>query len=252
LPNQPFLDVIGHHFNVFESLESTNNYAMAAIHDGKAGHGYVYQALEQTAGKGQRGKTWISGRNMNLALSVVLEPSGIAPSDTFLLGAASAVAVCQWLNKYIPGCLIKWPNDIYIHDKKIAGILIENIIRGNKWNYAVAGIGVNINQQQFDEGLGNAISLSIVTGKKYELETMGRELCEWLELQWKTLGRHPEAVIELYNECLYRKNLPVRFRDKTRVFTAVVKYVTPSGELIVGAGSDEVVVPRGVQWLISS
>lgn len=246
----PFLDTIGHHLSLFESLESTNNYAMAAIHDGTAGHGFVYQALEQTAGKGQRGKTWVTGKNMNIALSAVLEPGEILPSDSFLLGAATAIAVRDWLSGYVDGCMIKWPNDIYIHDKKIAGILIENIIRGNRWNYAVAGIGVNINQPAFEEGLEHAISLKMITGKTYDLALMGRELCAELEKKWITLRRNPEQLIESYNEHLYRKNKVVQFSDNNRVFSATVKYVTPSGELIVAGETDEMVVARGVQWLI--
>ncbi len=222
---------------------------MAAVHDGKAGHGYVCQALEQTAGRGQRGKTWYTGRNMNLALSAVLEPVHLRPTDIFLVSAAVAVAVRNWLNNYVPGCLIKWPNDIYIHDKKIAGILIENVIRGNKWKYAVAGIGVNINQEGFDPQLAHAVSLAMLTGKQYDIFQLGRELSACLETAWKTLKHNPEQVTDSYNEYLYCKDKTVTFLDGNREFSAVVKYVTPSGELVASGSEGEVMVPRGVKWL---
>lgn len=223
---------------------------MAAIHDGKAGHGIAYQALEQTAGRGQRGKAWVTGRNMNIALSAVLEPGNILPVGSFLLGAATAVAVRSWLENYISGSMIKWPNDIYIHDKKIAGILIENIVRGNKWNYAVVGIGVNINQPQFDPELTNATSLNMLTGKTYDIIVLGRALCEHLEEQWQLLQHAPEQVMNNYNGHLFRKNMPVRFKEGNRVFTATVKRVAASGELVVTNGEDEVSIAQGIQWLI--
>lgn len=223
---------------------------MAAIHDGKAGHGIVYQALEQTAGRGQRGKTWVTGRNMNIALSAVLEPGNVLPVGSFLLGAATAVAVRSWLENHISGSMIKWPNDIYMHDKKIAGILIESIVRGNKWNYAVVGIGVNINQPQFGPELNNATSLNMLTGQTYDIIILGRKLCEHLEEQWQLLQREPEQVMDTYNRHLFRKNMPVRFKEDNRVFTATVKRVDASGELVVTNGEDEMNIAQGIQWLI--
>lgn len=223
---------------------------MAAIHDGKAGHGIVYQALEQTAGRGQRGKTWVTGRNMNIALSAVLEPGNLLPVGSFLLGAATAVAVRNWLENYISGSMIKWPNDIYIHDKKIAGILIENLVRSNKWNYAVVGIGVNINQPQFDPELTNATSLNMLTAQTYDIIVLGRKLCEHLEEQWQLLQHEPEQVMDTYNRHLFRKNMPVRFKEDNRVFTATVKRVDASGELVVSNGEDEMNIAQGIQWLI--
>lgn len=223
---------------------------MAEIHDGKAGHGIVYQALEQTAGRGQRGRTWVSGRNMNIALTAVLEPGNVLPPGSFLLGAAAALAVWNCLQSHIPGCMIKWPNDIYIHDKKIAGILIENVIRGNNWTYAVVGIGININQPGFGPELPGAVSLNMLTGKTYDIIVLGKQLCEHLEQQWQFLQQEPGRVMEMYNEHLFRKGMPVRFKENSRVFTATVKQVTASGELVVTSGESEMIVAQGVQWLI--
>jgi BirA family transcriptional regulator, biotin operon repressor / biotin---[acetyl-CoA-carboxylase] ligase len=250
LPNKPFLDVIGSRLFLFESLDSTNNYAMGAIHDGKAAHGTVYQALEQTAGKGQRGKTWISGRDMNMALSVTLNPSALSSTNQFLLSAAVAVAVRDWLSIHTTDCMIKWPNDIYISDKKIAGILIENIFRGTRWTDAVAGIGANINQKGFPESLPNAISLHQATGQTYDLILLGKELCQQLEEKWQLLQQQPETIVQAYNQHLYKKEHPVRFKEDNRVYTATVKQVTTAGELLVANGTDTFFVPNGVTWLI--
>lgn len=224
---------------------------MADIYDGKAGHGIVYQALEQTAGRGQRGRAWHTGRNRNIALSAVLEPGHVLPVGSFLLGAAAALAVRNWLEKYINGCLIKWPNDIYVHDKKIAGILIESVVRGNSWTYAVIGIGANINQPGFEPELDTAVSLQMLTGKEYDIMVLGRELCACLEQEWQLLQQEPGNVMNRYNAHLFRKGMPVRFREENRVFTATVQEVTASGGLAVTCGESEMILTTGVQWLIA-
>ena len=123
----------GQHFKVMPSIDSTNNYAMQMVHARLAKHGDVWFALEQTNGKGQRGKSWQSRRGENILLSIVLQPSFLVPRRSFLLNAAIGMGIFDFYKEYAGHeTRIKWPNDIYWRDRKAGGLLIENIIRSEK------------------------------------------------------------------------------------------------------------------------
>ena len=142
-------------FIELQSVDSTNNYAMARVAEGVAQHGSAYFAHEQTAGKAQRGKIWISEKGANIMMSMVIKPLFLQPSEQFKLSACVAVALHDFLKRYAgEQTKIKWPNDIYWRDRKAAGILIENVISTGKlaignWQWAIVGIGVNLNQVDF-------------------------------------------------------------------------------------------------------
>ena len=138
----------GSFFTILDTVDSTNNYAMARIDDGLAKHGMVWFANEQTAGKGQRGKEWASEKGKNIAMSLVLSPEQLKLTSQFHLSAAVALACFEFLSGYIDGeAKIKWPNDLFWRDRKAGGILIENKLQGKTWKWAVVGIGININQE---------------------------------------------------------------------------------------------------------
>ena len=138
---------IGHSFTALQSVDSTNNYAMAQVHAGLARHGMAIFAREQYAGRGQRGRTWVAAPGDNITMSVVLEPHFLSLSQQFQLSAALSLAIHDFLQSFtLTPFYIKWPNDLYWGDRKAAGILIESILKGDKWAFAVAGIGININQ----------------------------------------------------------------------------------------------------------
>ncbi|MBS1974472.1 MAG: biotin--[acetyl-CoA-carboxylase] ligase, partial [Bacteroidetes bacterium] len=205
---------IGNLFIELKTVDSSNNYAMAQVHDSKAFHGNVFFAHEQTAGKGQRGKRWMTGINENILMSVVLEPLGLALHDQFLLSASMALACFDLLNMYFPGNIsLKWPNDLYFRDRKTGGILIENIISGENWKFAIVGIGININQTDFDETLPNPTSLKLVTEKNYDVIALAKELCVLLNKRYQHLvyGKK-EKIISGYNSHLYKKNKKVKLK----------------------------------------
>ena len=131
-------------FIILTSVDSTNNYAMAMVQSGQASHGDAFFSWEQTAGKGQRGRHWQTGKGQNIALSVVLEPTAIKPGHQFYLSVAVALACYDFFNAIAgPETFIKWPNDIFWRDRKAGGVLIENVFNGNTWRFAVVGIGIN-------------------------------------------------------------------------------------------------------------
>jgi BirA family biotin operon repressor/biotin-[acetyl-CoA-carboxylase] ligase len=162
--DKPYRTTFENQLIELESVDSTNNYAMARIHAGLASYGQTYLAYRQWAGKGQRGKTWISEPGQSINMSLVLDPRPLALSGQFLLGAAVALGCLFTVRNFeAEGWTLKWPNDLYWRDRKAAGILIENIIKGKEWLYVVAGIGMNLNQTAFPPDLPNPISLKQIT-----------------------------------------------------------------------------------------
>lgn len=127
----------------------------------------VYAALFQTAGKGQRGNHWESRSGENLTFSILFRPTSIASNQQFTISEAVALGVVDYLRLKGISAKIKWPNDIYIGDKKICGILIENTISNDKLTYSVAGIGLNLNQKHFDSDAPNPTSLALESGLSF-------------------------------------------------------------------------------------
>lgn len=248
---QPPLKSIGQSFIELQSVDSTNNYATALIHEGMAQHGTVVFAHRQTKGKGQRNKSWITGDALNIAMSVIVETRGLDLSKLFLLSMASANAVYNFFNHYaIEQTKVKWPNDLYWNDRKAGGILIENILSGSEWRFAVVGIGININQTSFLELENKAVSLKQITGKDYDVLQLANELCIHLEQAYKTLFIDEKLVISDYHNNLYKLNEQVRLKKGTRVFNATIKGVTQNGELITQQATEELFSVGEIEWII--
>jgi BirA family biotin operon repressor/biotin-[acetyl-CoA-carboxylase] ligase len=244
------LNPIGIPFIELLSVDSTNNYAMGLAHAGMAQHGTAVFAHEQLKGKGQRNKEWISGKQENIALSLILYPERLQPSRLFYLSAAAANAVRIFFERYTDGEItVKWPNDIYWRDRKAAGILIENLWQGKDWKAAIIGIGINVNQTEFGPLQSKAVSLKQITGNTSVPVELAREICIDLEGQYQRLISHPEEVLDDYRAHLYKSNETARFRKGSRVFDALVKDVTPGGQLVVMHGVEERFDVGEIEWL---
>lgn len=232
--------------------DSTNNYAMALAKNGEAQHGMAVFAHHQTAGKGQRGKAWKDAAGQNIALSVLLNAKGLLVSSQFRISVAVALAVQRFFSKYaLADTKIKWPNDIYWRDRKAAGILIENLITGQEWQWSIAGIGVNINQTIFEE-LGNAVSLKQITGKEFNTLELAKELALLVIEYFKLLQTNSfEQLLTLYNDCLYKKGEQVALKKNTAVFNCVIKEVNALGELVTNGAIQQNFVFGEVEWLIN-
>lgn len=225
----------GRSFTVIPSIDSTNNYAMDMVHARLTKHGDAWFALEQTKGKGQRGKTWWSMAGQNIALSIVIEPHFLLPRQAFLLNASVALGTYDFFKKYAGSqTRIKWPNDIFWGDRKAGGILIENIIRANKWLYAIAGIGLNINPAHFEGSLASAVSLKQITGKDFEVVELAKELCTFLEPRYEALRAGKESqIVHEYQLAMYKLNEKVGFKHNGTRFEAIVKGIARDGSLLV-------------------
>ncbi|MFN2457621.1 MAG: biotin--[acetyl-CoA-carboxylase] ligase [Chitinophagaceae bacterium] len=241
---------VGLPFLQLQTVDSTNNYAMALAHEGLARHGTVIFAHEQTKGRGQRTKQWLSQRGQNIIMSVVIEPASFNLFQKFYFNMAVALGVHTFFYSYAgKETTIKWPNDIYWCDRKAGGILIENIIQGAQWKYAIVGIGVNINQINFGD-LANAISLKQITTKDYDVIELAKELCAILQAKILEMIVNPDSVINRYQNNLYKLGKVIRIKKNTRVFEATIKGVTESGKLITKNGTEEVFDISEIEWLL--
>jgi len=243
---------IGHQLVRLKSVDSTNNYAMASVHEGLATHGTVISAFEQTAGRGQRKRKWSSAPGQNITLSIVLEPVFLRPIEQFSLSACIAVACHEFLNKYAPmGWTIKWPNDLFWNDRKAGGILIESIIRGNHWLYAVAGIGINVNQVRFPVLSPRPVSLKQITGTTFDPEVLALSLCDLVEKKFcdlRTSGH--EEILGQYNRVLFRAGSRVTLSKDGKIFETTVLGVTPLGQLLCSDKTQRIFEFGEVSWVL--
>lgn len=220
-------------FHILDQVDSTNNYAMGKVHAGLAKHGMAWFAWFQTSGKGQRGRSWLSEPGENIMLSVALEPPALFNFHPFLFNALIANTCRQWLNRYFSGEIkIKWPNDLYINDRKAGGILIENNYQGKSWKWGVAGIGININQVTFPPEAGRPISLKQLTGSSFDTIELARELhLSLLEAFSLVKPSDLTVILKDYNAHLYKKGELVRLRKQNIVFETIVKEADANGRL---------------------
>ena len=233
-----------------DSVDSTNNYAMGLIHEGLARHGLTIRTAHQTKGKGQRGKVWETEPGANLSFSIIVKP-GLLLTQSFQLLAATALAVRDELEKILGDeTKIKWPNDLYWRDRKTGGILIENVLRGRQWQWAVIGICINVNQTKFN-GLKNAVSIKQITGKETDVLQLARAIQKAVMNECNNLQQQGFAdIFEGYNRQLYKLQQPVRLKKESRILSTNIKGVNISGQLITGNEMEECFDFGEVEWLI--
>jgi BirA family transcriptional regulator, biotin operon repressor / biotin---[acetyl-CoA-carboxylase] ligase len=247
------LPTIGHSFQVFNTIDSTNMYAMSCIREGLAVHGAVYYAHEQTQGRGQRGKKWWSVPSENIQMSIVLQPLQLAASQHFRLSACIALAVHDFLEQHsFSGWRIKWPNDLYWGDRKAGGILIENVIQDGQWRWAIAGIGININSTHFDTDLPNPTSLAMVTGLRFNAELLGQSLCQFVSKRWQQLTNSNgwNSMLKEYNQVLYGAGATQRLRISNSTAAYKIVRVNDQGELIAGENQEYHFKHGEVEWIL--
>jgi BirA family biotin operon repressor/biotin-[acetyl-CoA-carboxylase] ligase len=257
LPYPPFGHTPVGPFIELQTIDSTNNYALTQIHAGLAQHGMAIFAHEQTGGKGQRGRNWASPNQGNIALSILLKPAPLGLLQQFGLSVCAAVATFHFFEKYAgEDTRIKWPNDLYWKDRKAGGILIENVVRSQalgtaKWEWAVVGIGININQAQFSPDLVNPVSLRQITGQTYDPVELARQLHGFVEYYFHLLiTKGFDHTLSIYLSHFYKKEEKVRLRKDNRVFEAIIKGVTADGKLLVEHAVEEQFDLGEIQWVI--
>lgn len=232
-------------------VDSTNNYAMGLVHAGVAQHGTVVFTHYQNKGKGQRGKSWESEPGANLSFSIILQPHFLLPAQMFQLLAVTALSVRQVLEKYIGDeAKIKWPNDLYWRDRKTGGILIENVVRGTQWQWAIAGIGINVNQTTFVQ-LHNPVSIKQITGKETPIKELAQAIHTNLLHSVAELEKEGfEEFLQQYNRLLYKQGEQVTLKKGNRSFTTTINGVSRQGQLQTGIEREENFDFGEVEWII--
>ena len=224
--------IIGSNIRFYESLQSTNTSASLSLKEKELPEGTVIFTDFQTAGKGQQGKRWESGKGKNLLFSVILYPSSVSPDNQFLISMIISLGICDFISEFVPEVKIKWPNDIYIKNDKIAGILIENSITGETIESCIAGIGININQEKFSPDIPNPVSLRIITGKETDIRKSLGRLLNYLDKRYKQLlYGDRELIREEYASMLYRAGEWHKYRSDRIIFKGRIQGITDSGSL---------------------
>jgi len=233
-----------------QQVDSTNNYATALAHAGRATHGTAVLAKAQTAGKGQRHKGWQAQPGANITLSLILRPEGLQLAQAFTFSMAVALGVQRFFSRYAGAeTFVKWPNDLFWRDRKAGGILIENILSGSEWKWAIAGLGININQTAFGPLADRAVSLLMITGKKWPIPDLVSALFDSVGAALEELQQDPAAIIAAYHDVLYARGQCVKLRKDSRVFEVEVIGVTPEGALRVRHGIEEQYQVGEVEWV---
>lgn len=218
-----------------ESTPSTNTWAKE--HADELAHGEVVVTRRQTAGRGQRGNSWEAAPGLNLTFSLLLRPEGVNPSEQFVISEIVALAVAEAVERSLAEAVgsdrikVKWPNDIYVDNRKIAGILIEHTLTGSKIAHTVAGIGLNVNQTVFESDAPNPVSLANLAHKEFPLAPILTEIGS------RITGAFPvadaAAIHAAYHRRLWRHDgKPHTFAlpNGTR-FEATIANVAPGGQL---------------------
>lgn len=227
---------IGKNIEHFNQLDSTNRYALDLISKSNPIEGTVISTSFQTAGRGQIGRGWHSGQNENITLSVILKPDFLEIRNQYYLNMALAVSVRALIaSKVDQKVCIKWPNDIYIEDSKIAGLLIQNVLMGSSFTAAVLGIGINVNQKIFPMDLPNPTSVFLASGLQVDLKSFSHELFARLEEQYIKLKKGFFKSIHLeYLEHLYLKNEGCHFKTRDeQSLQATIQSVDGLGKLVL-------------------
>jgi BirA family biotin operon repressor/biotin-[acetyl-CoA-carboxylase] ligase len=255
----------------FDELPSTNDYARDLLAKSRPAEGTVVRADSQSAGRGQFGSKWMTEPGVNLTLSVILYPNWLKITDQFRLSEAVALALLDTVNRLpstvnrqpstvyrLPSTVyrlpstIKWPNDIYLGDRKTAGILIQNTLTGNHLETSIIGIGLNVNQTAFPPEIPNATSLALATGRTFDLEAVADTLFECLERRYLQLKAGQTEVLRAeYREHLLGLGVLRNFaRPDGSVFSGIIQGVQEDGRLeILGSNGLELFDVKAIQML---
>ncbi|MFD2144160.1 biotin--[acetyl-CoA-carboxylase] ligase [Mucilaginibacter antarcticus] len=233
---------VGQNLLTLKEVDSTNNFLKTLLSNSKpVPEGTVIMAESQFAGRGQQNNQWHAEPGKNLTFSVLLKPSFLSISAQFDLTRAISLSVYDALCPLLgDGLKIKWPNDIYYGDKKLGGMLIENILQGSQIKSAIVGIGINVNQDNFPPDAGKATSIKQILHKDYQLRDILAEICNNIEAHYLSLKAGKlNLVRETYLNRLYWYNQQKRFRANGTEFEGTISGVKDNGLLVVSHNNTE-------------
>jgi len=249
---KPKASFIGKPLLEYESLDSTNIFSQELVSKSSPTEGTTVLAHYQSSGKGQYGRVWESKAKENITLSIILRPKFLAIKQQFFLNVVSSLAVADAIEYYIKDhVMIKWPNDVYIKNNKICGILIQNNLQGQQILNAVVGIGINVNQIDFHKDIPNPTSIKKEAGENIELIELRDLLFGTFEKYYEQLrSGGSEDLKKQYQERLYKKGHISRFRLDEKEVEGVIRSINDQGQLEIEInGSLESFSKTEIQYL---
>jgi BirA family biotin operon repressor/biotin-[acetyl-CoA-carboxylase] ligase len=239
------MGIIGHEIIRLKAVDSTNRFFMDWLNREKLQEGTLVITDFQTAGRGTDGSKWESEQSMNLTFSFVLYPTFLAIESQFYLNKMISLGLADLVRALIPGrddVRIKWPNDIYIGDRKVAGTLIQNGIKGSLFEFAVVGIGLNVNQTSFQGDATNPVSLQMIAGHSFDLDDVLKRAIFNIEQRYELLKQGSKQLIdEDYLKQLYRIRQLSTFIYKGNTIQARITGVNRYGQLVLEIPGEKII-----------
>jgi BirA family biotin operon repressor/biotin-[acetyl-CoA-carboxylase] ligase len=233
--------IIGNLIVRLEVIDSTNNYAKQQIRENELAEGTVFLTYEQTSGRGQQKNIWESEPRQNLLFSIVLCPDFVEMRRQFQLSKVVSLGIYGAINKYVSGVKIKWPNDIYVGDRKLCGILIENSVMNGVLNNSIVGIGLNVNQTVFNSDAPNPVSLKMLTNQHYDCDIILSEVLSEIDKYYCMLrDGQDEKIDREFLTALYRLDELHFYKAEDEVFEGQIIGVNEIGQLLIRKKDAEV------------
>ncbi len=246
------MDLQQFNFHVIQQVDSTNKYAMEKVSEGLAQHLDAWFAIDQTEGKGQRGKSWLSKPGENITFSVVIRPQQSFQKKPYAFNAFITLVCRDFISQILQmDVQIKWPNDLFINDRKSGGILIENRYVGDNWKWAVVGIGINVNQVHFPEYLFSATSFKEIKNADFEPIQLAKLLHKDIIEAIERINKINESQIwERYNQHLFKKGKICVLKIHGNQINATVSHVNPQGLMVLIQNGKEYTYQVGeIEWM---
>jgi len=230
------MHIIGSQLFRYKTIDSTNNHALDLIAKNNPTEGTVISTDFQSDGKGQRGNIWQSEANANLLFSVILYPRFLKIDQQFYLSMITAIAVCNIIETYLEPkkLFIKWPNDIYVENRKLAGMLIQNNLSNKLIESSVIGVGCNINQKQFDPVLSNPTSLMMENEIEHNKDEILGQILSELDKQYDLLKKQGfNEIKKNFEKRLMNKGVISKIKTKDTTIEGIILGVVEDGRLLV-------------------
>ncbi len=230
------VNIFGREIIHLSHVDSTNNFAATLISDQLCQNGTAILADSQSFGKGQRGNVWYSDPGKNLLVSFILKPDKLSVSKQHELTWITSICIVKTLGIFNIESQIKWPNDIFVGNKKIAGVLIENQLTGEYISNSIIGIGLNVNQVSFGEI--DATSMQVELNKEISIEIFFNELCNQMNSHFGKIQKSEANLKSEYESLLYRRNELFSYEDENGNFEGKIIGVNKNGFLQIEVGKE--------------
>ena len=222
-----------HHIVYLKTTKSTNDYAIT-LSNNDPNHNTCTYSFDQIAGRGQIGRYWFSDTDKNLTTTFSWKQPDIPIQEQFRINMAFSLALWDFAASIIPDkehLMIKWPNDIYFKDKKLAGILIQNVLKGTAIEVCHLGVGINVNQLVFPESLPNPISFRQICAHNFDLEDLQKKLIQKVSSGLGRLSDHNFELKSAYESLLFRKEMVATYQVGDQKLAGIIKGTSPEGKL---------------------